>query len=288
VPIITCPHCDDRVEIEDDWYGRRIACPSCDKTFTPERPGGSRPQRAADGEDDDRPRGRSRYARDDDDDDRPKRRKRSRYDDDPPKKGNGVLIVVLVLVGVFVVLPCLGCVGYLTWWGTAKQSFDAPWADASVGVNGEVTASFPKPPTPKFMSVSGSNSGEMSGFDNTLDADNPLESAFAIGYYDFPPGGGDPLTTHFEAIRRAVVDTFETAPFGGADLASDVRTTHNGLPAREAVFSEDVGGQTLRVIHINNRPPGQGVRLVVVFVGGQSMKPEDKTKFLNSVRVGKK
>lgn len=261
MPIIRCPSCNDQVEIEDDWYGRRIACPSCDHTFTPRR-GDER------GDRDDSPR-----RRDDRDDDRPRRsyggdddrppRRRSRYDADdrPAKKGNGALWIVLALVGVFVVLPCVGCIGFVIWGMNAKQSFDGPWADHSAGTPPVVTASFPKPPKSKFITVAGSSSGELMGFDNTGDADNPLEAVFAVGYFDFPAGGGDPLATHFPAIRQALEELFDVAPFIAADIDTDTRTTQSGFPMREAVYSKEDGRHTLRIVHLNNRPARQFQRI---------------------------
>ena len=142
MPIIRCPKCHDSVEIENDWYGRRIACPACDHQFTPRR---------SMGEDD----------RHDRDDDRPRRR-RSRYDDDdrPAKKGgNAVLWVVLSLVGVFVVLPCLGCVGFVIWGMTAKETFAGTWTEHSVthplaDSQPVVRASFPKNPVSRTLNDS--------------------------------------------------------------------------------------------------------------------------------------
>jgi hypothetical protein len=287
VPIIRCPECNDQVEIEDDWYGRRIACPSCDRTFTPRR----RDDR--DDDRDDRP-ARRRAQDDDRDDDRPPRQRRSRSrspydaDDRPAKKGNTVLWVVLALVGVFVVLPCVGCIGFVVWGMNARQSFDGPWADHAAGTPPQVTASFPKPPKSKFVSVAGSTGGELMGFDNQNDADNPLEAVFAVGYFDFPAAGGDPLTTHFPAIRQALEEVFAVAPFIAADIDTDTRTSQSGFPTREAVYSKEDGRHTLRIVHLTNRPPGQPVRLVVVIAGGVNLKDEDKQKFLNSVRIAGK
>lgn len=290
MPIIRCPHCDDRVEIEDDWYGRRIACPSCDRQFTPQR--GDRDDR------DEKPRGRSDDWDDDRDtrdrkyrpgreDDRPRRRRR--YDDDPPKKGNAVLWIVLSLVAVFVVLPCVGCIGYVAWFANATQSFDGPWADHSAGTPPVVTASFPKPPVAKFLDVKGSTGGETIGYDHAADGSSPLDVIFAVGYLDFPPGT-DPLGAPFGDIRAAVEEEFNVTVIPGvkADLASDRKTTINGHSAREVVYSKDDGGYVLRVIHLTGGAPGGNVRAVVVFGGGVNMKDPDKQKFLNSVKIGGK
>jgi hypothetical protein len=275
VPIIHCPSCNDPVEIDDDWYGRRIACPSCEHTFTPRRPG--REER-----DDDRPR-RREY-----EDDRPRRRSRA-YDDGPPrKKGNAVLWIVLSLVGVFVVLPCAGCIGFVVWMNTAKDTFAGTWTDHSVGANGEVTASFPKTPSSKYITVSGSTTSEVKGFSNVNDANNPLDVEVAIGYVDYPAGTAAPLEKGYAEIKREAERVIIDNPLLNPTVARETTTTVSGYPAKEAVYDDDTGGYTLRVIHVNDRPPGSTVRLVIVFAGGTAMKEEDKQKFLNSVKIGKK
>ncbi len=274
MPIIRCPSCDDRVEIEDDWYGRRIACPSCDKTFTPERErgGGDRPRRAADAGDRD--------------DDRPRRsRSRSRYDDDPPKSGGG-LKWVLISLAVFGLLVCGGCVGVVVWVMNAKESFSGQWADHSAGVNGEVTASFPKPPTRKYPSVSASTDGHVVGYDNTVDGGG-LDAIFAVGYFDFP-AGTDPLGSRFDDIRKAVEEEFNVAPVIKADIVGDRKMTVGGHPAREVTYSKEDGGYTLQVVHVANGKGNGPVRAVVVFAGGMNMQDADKQKFLNSVKIGGK
>lgn len=287
MPIIRCPHCDDRVEIDDDWYGRRINCPSCDQTFTPKRSG-----RSDDRDEDERPS--RRRASDDDDrdrDDSPRSRRRSKYDDDgpPKKKGSAVLWVVLILVVLFVVLPCGGCIGFMVWGMNAKESFNGPWSDASVGPGGEVTASFPKTPSNKYLNVSGSTTTDVKGWSNLNDADSPLDVEMAIGYVEYPAGTVAPLEKGYSDIRRAVEDTLIDNPVVRPQVLKEGSTTVNGFPAKEATYTEETGGYTLRVIHLTDRPPGSNVRLVVVFAGGTNMKPEDKQKFLNSVRIsGKK
>jgi hypothetical protein len=60
---------------------------------------------------------------DDEEDDRPRRRKRSRRDDEPPKSN---LPVILLVVGLAVGLPILGCVGFGVWvFFETKKGFDS-------------------------------------------------------------------------------------------------------------------------------------------------------------------
>lgn len=283
MPVVNCPNCGDPVEIDRDWYGRRIACPNCDHRFTPREEGRGRGR----DDEDDRPRRRSR--RDDEYDDGPRRR-RSRYDDGPPpKKSGGVMWLVLILVGVFVGLPCVGCVGFFVWANTAKESFTGPWADQSVGPDGGVTAAFPKPATTEYVNVAGSSGSEVVGFDNSGGGTAVLDAKFVAGYVEFPrDGGGDPLTKHLPAIRTEMEDRFIADEFTTPSSGTESMTTVNGYPAREVTYNQEDGGYTLRVVHVNDRPPGSPVRLVVVVVGGPHLKPEDKQKFLNSVRFGKR
>ncbi len=284
MPIIRCPSCDDRVEIEDDWYGRRIACPSCDKTFTPERErGGDRPRRAADDRDDDRPRRRPR------DDDRRPSRSRSRYDGDPPKKkGSPVGWIILGLVGVFVVLPCVSCIGFFVWANHAQESFNDPWADTAIGSPVVVTAAFPKPPTTKYPNVTGSTGGEVMGYSNVNDANKVLDVEFAVGYLDFPAGTRDPLSANYPAIRQEAERMFMDNPVVTPQVAKEGSITVGGYPAKETVYNDVTGNHVLRVVHLNDRPAGQPVRLVVIVSGGQHITDADKQKFLNSVKIGKK
>lgn len=284
MPIIRCPHCDDRVEIDDDWYGRRISCPSCDQSFTPKRTG--RSDDDTDGED----RPRRRAFDNDDGDDRPRPRRRSKYDDDGPakKKGNPVLWVVLTLVVVFVVLPCGGCIGFFVWANNAQESFNDPWADASAGTPPVVTASFPKPPVPKYPTVVGSTGGEMVGYSNVNDGNKMLDVEFGLGYLDFPAGTPDPLGSNYAAIRKEVEGRFMDNPVLAPQVAREGVTTVNGYPAKETVYNDDTGNHVLRVVHLNDRPANQPARLVVIVVGGPHLKDADKQKFLNSVRFGKK
>lgn len=274
MPIIRCPNCADQVEIEDDWYGRRIACPNCDEKFTPRR------SRFGDDEGDDRPSRRPAY------DDRPSRR-RSRYDADArlPKNSNVALWVVLWVVVAPVMLLCIGCGGWLVWVGNATESFNGTWADTGVGSPPVVTASFPKPPTGKFLTVTASSGGEVVGYSNVNDGNSMLDVEFGVGYLEFPAGTRDPLGTHSAAVRQAVEQTFMDNPLITPQVAREGATTVGGYPAKETVYDDDTGNHVLRVVHVNDRPAHQPVRLVVIITGGPHIKDADKQKFLNSVRI---
>jgi hypothetical protein len=277
VPVIRCPKCDNPVEIERDWFGRRIACPACDHQFTPRRSMTDEPDDRSDRDDfDDRPR-----------------RTRSRYEPPPRKnRGNAVLWIVLSLVGVFVVLPCVGCVGFVVWGMTAKQSFDGPWADFSVtGSDGgvAVSASFPKPPVARSLSdTPQGGSGSALGFHNMDNADSLMDAIFVVGCVDYPAGTPNPLARGYLELRQQIEGAYMDNPLVPPTVETEIDTKVAGYPAKEATYSEADGRYTVRVIHVNDRPPGAPVRLVVVACGGTNLKDDDKQKFLNSVTIGGK
>jgi hypothetical protein len=82
--IVTCPACDKKLQVPEDFFGKTVQCPECKHMFTA-GPAPSadapQPQPAPVWE---KPPPRSRE-RDDDDDDRPRKR-RSEDDDDAPRR----------------------------------------------------------------------------------------------------------------------------------------------------------------------------------------------------------
>ncbi len=265
MPVVNCPDCREPVNIDTDWYGRRIECQDCGRRFTPRDPNLR--------EDDDRPPPR-------------RRRLRSMYDDAPPKNNNAALWITLSVVGAVVVIPVLVCIGFVFWASTAKQQFNSTWADHRAGPSSEVTAAFPVPPSSHFLTAVGATGGEQLWYSSINDPNSTLDVDLVAGYLDYPPGTPDPLATEYPTIRQAVEDDFCANAFG-LGLPIERRTTAYGYPAMEATYDRESGGYTLRVVHLNDRPPGSNVRVAVVLAGGMHLKPEDKQKFLNSVRIGK-
>ena len=131
MPVIVCPNCRERMSVERGDLGERVVCPDCDHSFTARAdPADGGDERGDDG----------------------RRPVRGRDADPPQKKGksNSLLWIILALVSVFIVLPCLGCVGVLIYFNTAKASFPATWGDHTVdaveGGAAPVTAAFPVAP----------------------------------------------------------------------------------------------------------------------------------------------
>lgn len=276
MPTVTCPNCRDAVEIEPDWFGRRVVCPSCDHRFVAERPG--------------------RRDEFDDDEDRPRpRRKRSRYDaDDRPRSGGGGKVLAWV-VGIFaavMLLGCGGCVGLLVWIEHAKVSFSGPWADHSdTDAAGAVTAtaSFPKPPVSGTLDdVANGGTGSMQSYHHLDQGDSMKDATFLVGHVDYPPGTANPLDKGYLPIRDQLAGEFVSNPLTGTPRPrSETKTTANGYPAKEATYADDDGNYVLRVIHVTDRPRTATVRLVVVLAGGNNLSAADRDKFLQSVRIAK-
>ena len=275
MPTVRCPGCDDAIEIEADWYGRTVACPTCDRRFTPRRPGRDR-----DDEDDDRrergatppePPTRRRYRADDEDDDRrPSRRRRP-----APKSGGRGTWLVLGILGGVLALGCLGCGGWGVWSFTAPIDYSAPWVTQSTP-DGTCSIQFPR--TPRSESV-GDALGGTTGTKWSLIETWPPDAGFAFGYIDFPfdqPGLFD------EAWR---LELAELTRGTGASVKRETTTTVAGHPCKEAELT--VGGSrgTYRLINLTGRPRP---RLLVVFVGGRNVSDADQKKFLDSLRVNGK
>ena len=110
MPLVTCPQCQEQVEIEAGWYGRRVACPECQYRFTARRPSDDEPDEYRVGEAPDiDPRKDERDL--DTHSPYPPRRRRSRYvADDRPRSGNKVLtgIVGTLVVTSWVVPEVVG------------------------------------------------------------------------------------------------------------------------------------------------------------------------------------
>lgn len=100
---VTCPTCNETLELDDRYIGQEVECGSCFQTFVAERPSSRRRPRDDDEEEEDR-RPRRRRPRDDDDDD---------YDYDRPRRrssaegGNTAATWSLVLG--LLSIPCACC-----------------------------------------------------------------------------------------------------------------------------------------------------------------------------------
>ena len=274
MPIIRCPQCSEKMQVDGGDLGERVVCPGCDHRFAARE----------DAPDNERPSERSRpNSRLDDGFDRPR----------PKAKSNKTLWIILIAVTVLLVLPCAGCIGFVIYVNTAKESFAGPWADHSVtsfdGGPAPVTASFPAPPISGVLTdtVNGGN-GAALAFNNMDQAGSMKDAVFVIGYVDYPEGTTNPLDKGYLQIRTELTATHLYNPLMAPRIASEKSTTlSNNYPAKEAKYMDDDGGYVLQIIHVNDRPRNGPARLVVVLAGGVGMKEEDKQKFLNSVKIGK-
>jgi hypothetical protein len=268
VPTVRCPACDDRIEIETDWYGRTVACPTCDRQFTPRRPG--RDDREDDDRDDDRPRRRSPSWEDDDEYDRPRRTRRRER---PVRKSGGGVGWVLGIIGGVLLLGCLGCGGWLVYTFTSPISYPDPWVTQSIP-DGTCSVQFPR--SPQSESLSDSFAGTVGTKYSVIEA-VPKDAGFAFGYIDYPtdqPGLFD------EAYR---LEMAEITRASGATVKRETTTIVAGYPCKEAELS--FGGNsrgTYRLIDLTatGRP-----RVLVVFVGGRNISDADQKKFLDSLKV---
>ena len=269
MPTAACPNCLGEVEIAADRYGRRVVCPHCDQRFTPEPP---------------RRRARDRDDTDEDEDDRPRRRSRA----DTSKKA---LWVLLAVGGGLLGLGCLGCLGFLVYVNKAKVTFDGPWADHAVGPPGRgaaATASFPKPPVSDALAdYANGGTGALVSFSQMDHEDSLIDAVFALGYVEYPPGTANPLDRGYLPIREQLSERFVANPLARPKIKRESPTTAYGYPAKEVEYSTDDGGFVIRVVHVTDRPRTEPVRLVVVLVGGTGVRPADRDKFLQSVRVGR-
>ncbi len=278
MPIILCPNCQERMNVSSGDVGERVVCPGCEHRFV------ARDDAPAPRDEDDRPRERSRSrSRDDDRDfDRPRQK----------PKSNRLLWIVLITVGVLSLVVCGGCIGLGIYVNKAKAKFESAWVDQSVasfdGGSAPITASFPMPPISTGLNDS-ANKGTGSAFifDNVQQQGSLSDAKFLIGFVDYPAGTENPLEKGYLPIRTAVAETHMYNPLAAPRIASELPVTVGGYTGKEAKYMDEEGAYVLQVIHVNDRPKGSTVRLVVILVGGVGLKDEDKQKFLSSVKIGK-
>ena len=276
MPIIRCPNCLDKMKVATEDLGERVVCPRCDHRFA------AREDSPAEGGDDRSGEPSRSRVREEDSYDRPR----------PQRKSNKLLWITLGIVGVLLFLVCGGCIGFTVYVNTAKESFAGSWTDQSVAsVHGgvaPVSASFPMLPVSSALSDSTNGGVGTELAFNNMDQNGSMKDAiFLIGYVDYPAGTSNPLEKGYLPIRSALADTHLYNPLMSPRITSESPTTLYGYPAKEAKYSEEDGGFVLRVIHVNDRPRGSTVRIIVVLAGGTGMKDADKQKFLDSVKIGK-
>jgi hypothetical protein len=268
---VRCPSCNEALDVHPDDLGTTVDCPSCDFTF------------------------RAKRSRQDDehhDEERPRRRRtRMAENRDDEKKTNRTVFWIVGIILVVLGLPCLGCLGFIIYTNTAKVGFNGTWTDHSVNAQEGTpiaTASFPAiPVSQSFSDAAGNGFGELVGYDNIVQGNSITDAVVAIGYIDYPDRMANPLDQVYLPIRKQLEELYVDTPLGKASISNETRLTWTTYPTKEARYSSDDGDYVIRVMHINDRSVKNGTRLVVVVAGGYALKPADRDKFLQSVRIGK-
>ncbi len=268
MPSVRCPACDEDMEIEADWYGRKVACPSCDTQFVARRPG-----EAADDADepDARPKRRRAWDEDDDEpDDRPKKKVKKKSKPVPMGRGTRQLILAAAILGP-ILLVCLGCGGWGAFVIYSPVKYPDPWVTQPLP-DGSYSMQFPRRPQ-------SDNSGDEFGFGGsgtvfTLEEDGAKDGVFVFGFTD---GLDEPLDVAFqEVIRQIKVDT-------KAKASAPRLVTSAGLSGKEVEFTIGGGKVIYRMLDASQ---GGRRRYVRVMAGGRSVSDADRTKFLDSLKRG--
>lgn len=268
MPDVNCPSCDDAIEIEPDWYGRKVACPSCGERFVARRPG-----EEADDERPARPRKKKVVVDEDeeDEDDRP-RKKRKKREEPPMPMGRGTkqLILVSAILGP-ILLMCLGCGGWVAWAVYAPVSYPDPWVSQSLP-DGSFSMQFPKPPSSDPM---GGGFGGGTGVKYLYDGDLPNAEEFAFAHLD-----GSPLS--FDEVWQVEMDSMRTEV--GAKVTREREVTAAGCRGKEAEMTAGGGKMVYRILDASQ---GGRRRYLLILAGGRKVSDADRTKFLDSLKPGR-
>lgn len=270
MPFVRCPACDEEMEIEPEWYGRKVACPSCDKRFVARRPGAAEED---EDEPDARPRRRSRaWEEDDEDDDRPRRNTKRRTERPlPMSRGTRQLILAVAIAGP-ILLMCLGCGGWAAFAVFGPVNYPEPWVTQALP-DGSASMRFPNAPTPESLGDPLiADVGTKYSYVEPL----PKDAAFAFGAVDFPfdrPGLLD------EIYRKELDDLKRTTR---CRIARESTVGVSGYTCKEAELNFGGGASgRYRMVYVPRRP---GPRLIIVFVGGRNVSKADQQKYLDSLQ----
>lgn len=268
MPDVNCPSCDEVIEIEPNWYGRKVACPSCGERFVPRRPGDDAEDPPA------RPRKKVVVDEDEEDEDdrpRPKRKKKKR--EEPPRpigRGTKQLILVVAILGP-ILLMCLGCGGWVAWLVYAPVSYPDPWVSQSLP-DGSFSMQFPEPPSSHPV---GEGHGGAAGTKYLYEGDLPNAEEFAFGHLDGSPND-------FETTYRMEMDNLRDLI--GAKVTREREVTSAGCRGKEAELS--AGGAKV-VYRILDASQGGRRRYLLVLAGGRKVSDADRNKFLDSLKAGR-
>ena len=271
MPILRCPNCDEALDVVTRELGTTVQCDACDHEFRAKR---SR-----------------RDEVEDEEDELPQRRRSSRANHrEKEKKDNRTVFWIVGTVLVVLGLPCLGCLGFIIYTNTAKVGFTTPWVDQSLNAQDGKTivmASFPaNSVTQSFNDASGNGRGELIGYSHMDQAGSVSDAVTAIACIDYPNAMANPFDQVYLPLRRQMEELYVDTPISKGTISTETRLTHQQYPAKEARYSDDDGAYVVRVIHVNDRSMKTGTRLVVVVAGGMGLKPADRDRFPQSVRIG--
>jgi hypothetical protein len=269
VPDVNCPNCDESIEIEPDWYGRKVACPSCGERFVPRRPGEDAEDPPA--------RPRKKVVVDDDEEDeddrpRPKRKKRP----EPPRpvgRGTKQLILVVAILGP-ILLMCLGCGGWVAFQLFGPMNYSAPWVNVATP-DGAFAVQFPRSPEQEndTNAVLGGR-----GPSYVLSEDLPADAVFVFACVDDSHLGFD------DAYRAEIDGIMREVKSEGAKLQEEKAVTSAGCRGKEAVITSKTAKVVFRFLDASER--GRR-RYLIVMAGGRNVSDADRTKFLDSLTRGR-
>ncbi len=276
MPSVRCPACDEDMEIEADWYGRKVACPSCGKQFVARRPGAA-------GADEDEPDARPKRRRawddddDEDDDDRPKKKKPVRRERPLPMgRGTKQLILAASILGP-ILLCCLGCGGFGAFVIYSPVKYPDPWVTQALP-DGTYSVQFPKPPDPPLFPFGDPDDLDPDGNGDSeyeYTEDPPKDAVFRFGMIEAGPSS-------FEVTYQMEVQHLRLMT--NAKRMTETSTTVLGRPCKQAEFSSGGGKVVYRLVDVSE--PGRP-RFVSLMAGGRNVSDADRNKFLDSLRQGR-
>lgn len=266
MPTVRCPGCDDGIEIEPDWYGRKVACPTCEYRFTPRRPG-----RVGADDEPDPPAGRRR-AREggEGEEDRPRKRKRRER---PLPMSRGMRQLILFgSIGGGILLCCLGCVGWLGYQIWGPMDYSVGWTTQSLE-DGSYSAQFPRSPkedTPSGVAIGGR------GKTYVVLEKLPNDAVFALSVFDDPPQSFDEA---YAAIRSEILDRTQ------AKVSREGAVTAAGCSGQEVDLA---AGPTKLTVRLLDASRNGRRRYLLMMAGGRNVSDADRRKFLDSLKSGGK
>ena len=260
MPEIQCPDCRETMEIERDWYGRKVSCPSCQYKFTAEEQDARR-NREGDFEDD-RPR---------------KKRSRFRDEDERPKRSNKGLFVTLGIIGGVLLLAVCGCGGWGVWMFNSPVKYTDPWVNQSL-TDGTASIQFPR--SPKAFPLE-NNDSDTVGSSYRLIENAPKDAAFSFAFIDF----GEEENNAVEIGIKAYIDGVKKEI--DATVQSDLTLPAYNQTIREVVFRYSNSTLTTRFVKVKIRGTH---RLIIIAAGGRNVSEADRKKFFDSFQLtaGKK